>query len=439
MQFPPDRCRIMGRITRAMRGRRVASRAVVLTLVTAATAGCFGAKHESGAIQPAQPTVQRLDAPVLPSTMYSYAASADSAVARLTVRGPGGPGIPGGRGDGRGARGGRDGDGGFDGRGRGGGGRGFGRAFDNTPVSNPTTDAGATLGRVLFYDRHLSANDQVACASCHIQRFGFADTARLSRGFAGGRTRRHSMALANARLYANGRFFWDERARTLEAQVLMPVQDSVEMGMTLPALEAKLGEVAYYRPLFQAAFGTPEITSDRIARALAQFVRAMVSADARFDRSVTDGKTMNEEEQQGLRLFNGLALCGTCHVSRSLSGDGVHNTGLDVAVTDSGAGRGRFKVPSLRNVAVRAPYMHDGRFATLEQVVDHYSDGVQANPALDQRLRRRDGAPRALGLSAAQKKALVAYLKTLTDSAFLTAPRFSDPFVLQSSRPRQAH
>lgn len=207
------------------------------------------------AIRPSPANALRLDTPVLPSTMYSYAASADSAVARLTARGSGGPGIPGGRGGGPrpGGRGsgaagpGGRGDGGFDGRGRGGGGGrvGFGRAFDNTPLANPVSDAGATLGRVLFYDRHLSVNDQLACASCHIQAFGFADTARLSRGFAGGLTRRHSMALANARFYANERFFWDERAGTLETQVLMPVQDPVEMGMTLPALESKLGDVEY--------------------------------------------------------------------------------------------------------------------------------------------------------------------------------------------------
>jgi cytochrome c peroxidase len=124
-------------------------------------------------------------------------------------------------------------------------------------------------------------------------------------------------------------------------------------------------------------------------------------------------------------------------VGRALAGDGAHNTGLDAAITDSGAGRGRFKVPSLRNVAVRPPYMHDGRFATLEQVVEHYDGGVQDNPALDQRLRGRGGAPRGLGLSSAEKKAVVAYLRTLTDSAFLTAPHFSDPFVLQSAGSRQ--
>lgn len=289
------------------------------------------------------------------------------------------------------------------------------------------TDAGATLGRVLFYDRQLSVNNRVACASCHVQQLGFGDTARLSRGFAGGVTKRHSMALANARLYPNGRFFWDERAGTLEAQVLMPVQDPVEMGMTLPVLETKLASVSYYGPLFKAAFGTPEITSDRMSRALAQFVRSLVSSDAPFDRGPA---ALNAQERDGQRLFNGPAGCARCHVGPALNSDGPHNTGLDAEIVDNGAGRGQFKAPSLRNVAVRAPYMHDGRFTTLMQVVEHYNNGVKNNPALDQRLRGRGGGPaRPLELSLAQREAIVAYMCTLTDSTFLVAPQFSNPFL----------
>ena len=404
------------RLARSFRARPLAWG---LLLLAAALAGCFVGRREPASALRAPPAhEQRLDAPVLPKTPYPYAASAASAAASLVTGGPGGIGFRGGRGGG----------------GRGGRGR-FGRALDNTPDSNAVTDAGATLGRVLFYDRRLSANDRIACGSCHVQSLGFSDTARFSRGFAGGLTRRHSMGLANARFYSSGRFFWDERAGTLEAQVLTPVQDPVEMGMTLPALEVKLASASFYQPLFRAAFGTPEVTSDRVARALAQFVRSLVSADARFDRGLAAGG-MSSQEREGLRLFNGQAGCARCHVGNALAGDGTHNTGLDAAITDSGAGRGRFKVPSLRNVAVRPPYMHDGRFATLEQVVEHYAGGVQANPALDQRLRGRDGAPRALGLSATQKAALVAYLHALTDSTFLTAPHFADPFEAQPTHLR---
>ena len=184
----------------------------------------------------------------------------------------------------------------------------------------------------------------------------------------------------------------------------------------------------YYAPLFRAAFGTPEVTGDRVARALAQFVRALVSSESRFDRARVAGAGLTEEEREGLRLFAGRAGCARCHVPNSLSGDAARNTGLDPARADGGAGGGRFKAPSLRNVAVRPPYMHDGRFATLEQVVAHYDGGVRPDPDLDPRLRDRDGTPRALGLTASEKGALVAFLRALTDSAFLVNPRFSDPF-----------
>lgn len=414
-------------------GARRASRSGLIyicttVLLAAGFVGCLSAgRTQTSAMRTTSADTVRRDTPLLPGTLHAYAASADSALARLTARGPV-PAAQGGRGGGGGG-------GGAGGRGGRGGRGGFGRNLDNASVSNPVTDAGATLGRVLFYDRQLSANDRVSCASCHIQQFGFADTARLSRGFTGGFTKRHSMALANARLYANGRFFWDERASTLEVQVLMPVQDPVEMGMDLPKLESKLARSAYYAPLFKAAFGTTDVTSDRVSKALAQFVRSLVSANARFDRAAPDA--MTSQEREGLRLFNGQAGCARCHVGNALAGDGARNTGLDAAVTDSGAGRGRFKVPSLRNVAVRPPYMHDGRFATLEQVVDHYNRGVQDNPALDPRLRGRGTAPRGRGLSTTQQAALVAYLHTLTDETFLNAPQFGDPFAAPRSVARR--
>ncbi len=307
-------------------------------------------------------------------------------------------------------------------------------ATDNMPATNPTTDAGATLGRVLFHDTRMSANDRVSCASCHIQSLGFGDTARFSRGFAGGLTKRHAMGLANARFYQRGRFFWDERAATLEAQVLAPIQDTTEMGMTLDALALKLAGTTYYRPLFQSAFGTTEITSDRIARALAQYTRSLVSGGSKFDRAFTGGGQPNfagvftAQEQQGEAIFR-TAGCARCHGTSAQVGDDIHNTGLDATVTDVGAGNGRFKVPSLRNVALRAPYMHDGRFATLAQVVEFYNSGVQANPNLDNRLRVPGGAPLRLNLSLGEKAALVAFLGTLTDSTMINAAKFSNPFA----------
>lgn len=313
-------------------------------------------------------------------------------------------------------------------------------AADNTPGDNPITNAGATLGRVLFYDRKLSRNDLTACASCHQQGRGFADPNRLSIGFQGGTTGRHSMGLSNARYYARQRFFWDERAATLEAQTLMPIQDSVEMGMSLNELITKLSATDYYPSLFQAAFGSPEITSDRISKALAQFVRSMVSYQSKYDSAFINGTPnfqaiFTASELRGLQLFgpgnNGpgrTVRCDRCHGTNAQIAPALQNTGLDAVSTDAGAGLGRFKVPSLRNVAVRSRFMHDGRFTSLEEVVQFYNAGVQDNPNLSQLLRNPDGTVTRLNLTAQEAADLVAFLQTLTDNNLLNDPRFSDPF-----------
>ena len=307
---------------------------------------------------------------------------------------------------------------------------------DNTPANNRTSDAGAALGRVLFYDRRLSVNDRVSCASCHQQEFAFGDTARLSTGFAGGSTGRHSMGLQNARFYQRGRFFWDERAATLEAQVLAPIQDATEMGMTLDNLMTKLALSPYYATLFQSAFGTTDVTSDRVSRALAQFVRSLTSGTSKFDQAFTGGApnfnaVFTAEELQGQQLFNGQAGCVRCHTTFAHVSDDIHNTGLDAVSADVGAGQGRFKAPSLRNIAVGGRFMHDGRFTSLEQVVEFYNSGVQANANLDNRLRGNggNGGAQRLNLRTDEKAALVTYLRTLTDPTFLTAARFADPFT----------
>lgn len=307
-------------------------------------------------------------------------------------------------------------------------------AADNTPTDNPTTDAGAALGRVLFYDMRLSANDGLSCGGCHSQSIGFSDTPDRSTGFAGGLTARHTPALANARFYRRGRFFWDERAATLEEQVLGPIQNATEMGMTLDNLVAKVEAASYYPPLFAAAFGSRDVTSDRVSRALAQYVRSLVSTNSRYDRAFTAAGTPNfaavftPQEVDGERLFRTTG-CTGCHTTASQVSDAAHNTGLDAVSADTGAGRGAFKSPSLRNVAVRPRFMHDGRFTSLDQVVEFYNSGVQPNPNLDPRLRNPDGTPRRLNLTAAQKASLVAFLRTLTDSTFLTSPRFANPFA----------
>jgi cytochrome c peroxidase len=308
---------------------------------------------------------------------------------------------------------------------------------DNTPDDNRLTDAGATLGRVLFYDVRLSGNDRVACASCHRQSFGFGDTARFSRGHDGRPRPRHTMALANARFNAAGRFFWDERAPSLEQQVMQPIGDSSEMGLTAGTLERKLAGTAFYPPLFTAAFGSPDITRERVAAALAQFVRSLVSGRSRFDAvfatgSAPDSTVLSKPEREGLRLFTSLG-CLNCHRTMALFADKASNNGLDSLPTDSGAGGARFKPPSLRNVAVRPPYMHDGRFITLRQVVEFYDHSVHNAVGLDPRLRTSEGTPRRLDLSPRQIDALVAFMEALTDSTFLRDQRFSDPFPCGSS------
>jgi cytochrome c peroxidase len=303
---------------------------------------------------------------------------------------------------------------------------------DNTPPENRITNAGATLGRVLFYDVRLSATDDVACASCHLQEFGFGDTLRLSKGIYGRPTKRRTLALANARFNADGRFFWDQRAASLEAQVLQPIQDTMEMGMDLDGLERKLSGEPIYPALFAAAFGSPQVTREGISRALAQFVRSLVSSESRFDAvfltgGAPDESLLTDEEREGYRLFNSVG-CAGCHRSVTQFADKANNNGLDLIPADTGAGGGQFKAASLRNVAVRPPYMHDGRFADLREVVEFYDHDVQDNPDLDPRMREVDGTPRRLGLTTTQVNALVAFMGALTDSSFLKADRFSDPF-----------
>ena len=306
---------------------------------------------------------------------------------------------------------------------------------DNTPDDNPITDAGATLGRVLFYDVRLSKNQAVSCATCHRQEHGFSDPDRLSAGFDGEPTARNSMGLSFARFYGNGQMFWDERTRSLEHQTLMPIEDLVEMGMTLDELAVRLGATAFYPDLFANAFGTPEITSERVSLALSQFVRSIVATRTRYDaaRQAQGGPPgrpapgLTDQENRGLGLFFGSARCSQCHIGDLFVGTHATSNGLDSVITDQGAGRGRFKTVSLRNVALTAPYMHDGRFATLEDVLRRYSTGIQPSPGLN--LRGRGGRPFRPDFTADERAALVAFLNTLTDSTLATDPRWSDPFA----------
>lgn len=324
---------------------------------------------------------------------------------------------------------------------------------DNTPPTNPVTNAGATLGRVLFYDRSLSFSGTVSCASCHVQSRGFDDPRVLSVGFEGGLTRRHSMGLTNARFSERGRFFWDERAATLEQQVVQPFFDATEMGLTPATLIDRVEDAPYYAPLFADAFGDSAVTLERISLSLAQFVRSLVSANSRYDQGraqVADPlqpfPNFTPLENQGKAMFLGAPPqggvgCIACHTTEAfINGPGgPTNNGLGLDQDDLGAFEtfgtpqtvATFKTPSLRNVGVRAPFMHDGRFSTLLQVVEHYNSGVQASPNLRPPLVDPNGNPVRLNLTQQQKDALVAFMRTLTDASFLNSAMFSNPFPVQ--------
>lgn len=299
------------------------------------------------------------------------------------------------------------------------------------PYDNPLTVEGAALGRMLFHEKALSADGSLSCASCHVQQFAFADDTRFSSGVKGLPTARNTMPLMN--LAWDHFFFWDARALSLELQAFEPVTAHREMGSQWSEVCRRLRRDVRYAPLFRAAFGDPRIDSLRVAFALAQFERTLISLDSRFDRYFywKEPDALNAQEVRGKDLFFTRAHCVDCHEPPLFKGHHVVNIGLDSVPLDPGMGgrtnipwhMGRFKTPSLRNCAVSAPYMHDGRFATLEEVVDFYADGVFVDsPTLDEHMMPwKHGDVR---LRAQDRADLVAFLKTLTDERFLTNPSF---------------
>jgi cytochrome c peroxidase len=314
---------------------------------------------------------------------------------------------------------------------------------DTQPADNRTSNAGATLGRVLFYDKRLSITNTMSCASCHRPANGFASPLRFDVGILEVPMKRNTMALANVRYNLNSAWFADLRARDLEQLVFEPTQQHDELGMTLEQLEAKLQGTSFYPPLFATAFGTPAVTRDRIARAVAQFLRSLISYRSRWDLAFNlmgndppnPAAVLNAQELRGFELYR--ERCSGCHSLAANNNDWQANNGLDANPVDPGAldpalrrdgSRGIFRAASLRNIARTAPYMHDGRFATLREVVDHYDHGIQASRDLDVMLRDGMGNPQRLNLSEADKVALETYLNLLTDDAFLNDPKFANPF-----------
>ncbi|AXQ31293.1 cytochrome-c peroxidase [Solimonas sp. K1W22B-7] len=293
-------------------------------------------------------------------------------------------------------------------------------------TGNPVTASGFELGRRLFYDPRLSRDGSISCASCHQQFAAFAHLDhRVSHGLHGANGTRNAPALFN--LAWQPELMWDGAIRNLELQPLAPLANPVEMGETMDGVLAKLRADAGYRRRFEAAFGPGEIDSRRVLLALTQFIGMLRSADSRYDAALRGGPALTEQENAGLALFR--ERCASCHREPLFTDFSYRGNGLDTDSADAGravisgsaADRGRFKVPSLRNVGVSSPYMHDGRFDTLQQVLRHYAAGIRDSAALDPALRG------GLKLDAAQQQALVAFLESLSDTAFLDDARYAEP------------
>ncbi len=316
------------------------------------------------------------------------------------------------------------------------------------PRDNPLIIERVELGRKLFFDRRLSINNEQSCADCHSPQKAFTDGLAQSKGAEGEIGARNAMPLFN--LAWKKQFFWDGRAPSVRRQVLEPMQNPIEMHETLTNLVVKLASPANgYPPLFTAAFGSPEITAEKMALALENFLLTLTSFDSKFDRVLRGEAQFTPEEQRGFELFSTEydprrgqygADCFHCHGGTLLQSQNFANNGLEASPTDIGLAKvtgkasdnGKFSVPSLRNVSLTAPYMHDGRFKTLEEVVDHYTSAVKRSPTLDPNLAKHpDGG---VPLSAADKKALVEFLRALTDEKFASIDNGSQRAFSQPSR-----
>ncbi len=298
--------------------------------------------------------------------------------------------------------------------------------------NNEPSPAGFELGRQLFYDPLLSRDGTISCGSCHKQFAGFADLDHpVSHGIQNQLGTRNTPSLANLRWDKS--FFWDGGVTHLELVPLAPITNPIEMGESLSNVIRKLNRSPEYVKSFKKVFRQDSINSQQLFRAMAQFMGQLVSTSAPYDQYV-NGKTaaLSARQIQGLAVFN--SKCATCHTPGLFTDLSFRNNGLDTdfnrdvgrqVITHSAADAGKFKVPSLRNVAVSAPYMHDGRFRTLAQVLDHYSHGVKNSTTLDPVLANpQPGIP----LTGEEKQQLLSFLEALTDKKFITDPRFADPF-----------
>ncbi|MGB1295844.1 MAG: cytochrome-c peroxidase [Flavobacteriales bacterium] len=315
----------------------------------------------------------------------------------------------------------------------------------NLPEDNPLTTEGIELGRRLFYEKALSKDESISCASCHAQTNAFSDTNQFSSGVGGAKGKRQAMAIFNM-AWNNNQFFWDGRANLLRDQSIMPIQDHLEMNETLENVILKLNDLPGYKDRFNSVFGTSEISSLNISLALEQFMLSIVSNNSRYDKYKRGEISLTSSEERGRKLFfedynkffpdaSG-ADCAHCHSGANFENNEYMNNGLDALADQTDIGRegvtsdimdkAKFKVTSLRNIELTPPYMHDGRLKTLDEVIEHYNSGIQLSPSVHPALR--DTEEKGLFLDTQDKKDLIAFLKTLTDNTLATNPAYSNPF-----------
>lgn len=315
----------------------------------------------------------------------------------------------------------------------------------NLPSDNVLTNSKVELGRYLFYEKMLSGNNQMSCASCHNQQTAFADTAQFSTGIDGLLGHRQAMSIVNMAWNTNN-FFWDGRANLLRDQSLKPISDPLEMHENLDYALIELKASTLYKILFQRAFADGEINSLNLSLALEAFMNTIVSSNSRYDQYLRGEVTFTDSEIRGKYLFfteynpgfpaTSGADCVHCHSGKNFENDMYFNNGLDLEanfldlgrfnVTNLSADRATFKVPTLRNIELTPPYMHDGRFQTLEQVIEHYNSGIQTSSTAHPALIYTQST--GLMLDAQEKADLLAFLKTLTDPTLATNPKFKSPF-----------
>jgi cytochrome c peroxidase len=314
----------------------------------------------------------------------------------------------------------------------------------------------AESGRVMFYDKKLSLNGSVSCASCHEQSRAFTDGRKVSEGFSGLTGNRNAMAVFNGQFQNS--FFWDGRAFGLFAQSTMPLMNHLEMGFgDMDEVKTRVQSLQYYNDLYEKALLNKSFDNVEswVAASLTTFMKSIVSTSSKFDAGINNNfNNFSSLEKLGKDLFFDVKRtnCVGCHVSPTFAGsgsfgydpmpsihdgetnpvffggDGITNIGLDMNYVDEGAGNGKFKIPSLRNIAITGPYMHDGRFTTLEEVIDHYNENMKPHLNLDSRLRRIQST--GMNLNTIEKKALIAFLNTLTDDKMMKDPKYGNPFKL---------